>query len=248
MTRKAITSHSYNAISLYFVMCCGKLWELWEYATFGSTRHLDTTEKMALWLTFPQALYIEILKWSGWCPRQRSYCFKLLPCTVVPTIIRPLSTWNDSNPDFVGPTKDTSFRSLCHCIDCSLVWSCFGYMLKYWYCSSALIISVFTVTASVPTSDVMSSTVVVKKEQRWIPWRSVRVKEDKALLLLGHTELSIRPSFFPLFHTQTHTGGRGDASVGTKVFPLCKLKPLITNWENRGEGKRGTKGRRIEGT
>lgn len=21
--------------------------------------------------------------------------------------------------------------------------------------------------------------------------------------------------------------------MGTKVFPLCKLKPLITNWENR---------------
>lgn len=40
-----------------------------------------------------------------------------------------------------------------------------------------------------------------------------------------------------LSHTQIHTGGRGDASVGTKVLPLCKLKPLITNWENRESGR-----------
>lgn len=50
---------------------------------------------------------------------------------------------------------------------------------------------------------------------------------------------------FPLSHTQIHTRGRGDASVGTKVLPLCKLKPLITNWENREKG--GGRGRWIEG-
>lgn len=53
-------------------------------------------------------------------------------------------------------------------------------------------------------------------------------------------------SVFPLSHTQIHTGGRGDASVGTKVFPLCKLKPLITNWEKRGRMEVGD-GRWIEG-
>lgn len=58
--------------------------------------------------------------------------------------------------------------------------------------------------------------------------------------------------FFSLCHTQIHTRGRGDASVGTKVLPLCKLKPLITSWESRekrggrremdgGQGERGVR-------
>lgn len=40
--------------------------------------------------------------------------------------------------------------------------------------------------------------------------------------------------------SETHTGGRGDAWVGTKVLPLCKLKPLITNWEAGEEGWGGS--------
>lgn len=51
----------------------------------------------------------------------------------------------------------------------------------------------------------------------------------------------------PLTHAQIHTGGRGDACVGTKVFPLPKLKPLITNRETRErereEGEREGGGR-----
>lgn len=48
--------------------------------------------------------------------------------------------------------------------------------------------------------------------------------------------------------TQIHTRGRGDASVGTKVFPPCKLKPLITNWEERkGRGWRGGSRKEMEG-
>jgi len=46
------------------------------------------------------------------------------------------------------------------------------------------------------------------------------------------------PLFF-LSQPQIHTGGRGIASVGTKVFPLCKLKPLITNWEKRRREEEG---------
>lgn len=72
------------------------------------------------------------------------------------------------------------------------------------------------------------------------PRRRSTVKEDKALLLLGYTGTSVGrwgclccPP--PLTHAQIHTGGRGDACVGTKVFPLPKLKPLITNRET-GEG------------
>lgn len=40
--------------------------------------------------------------------------------------------------------------------------------------------------------------------------------------------------------SETDTGGRGDAWVGTKVLPLCKLKPLITNWEAGEEGWGGS--------
>lgn len=81
----------------------------------------------------------------------------------------------------------------------------------------------------------------MEREGCWIPWRSSTVKEDKALLLLGYTAMSRGPlSYSSLARAQIHTGGRGDASVGTKVFPLGKLKPLITNWEKREKvGRRG---------
>lgn len=88
----------------------------------------------------------------------------------------------------------------------------------------------------------------VKGEGWGVPRRGSTVKEDKALLLLlGYTGMSRRSLFPSLTHTNTHWGGRGDASVGTKVLPLGKLKPLITNWENReggcvcvgGEGESG---------
>lgn len=55
-------------------------------------------------------------------------------------------------------------------------------------------------------------------------------------MLLGYSGMS-RVS-------QIHTGGRGDASLGTKVLPLCKLKPLITNWE---EAEKGWGGREMDG-
>lgn len=46
-------------------------------------------------------------------------------------------------------------------------------------------------------------------------------------------------SFSSRSHTQIHTGGRGDASVGSKVLPLRKLKPLITNWDTSEKGEAG---------
>ncbi len=65
-------------------------------------------------------------------------------------------------------------------------------------------------------------------------------KEDKALLLLGYTGTSRGSlSLSSLSYSQIQTGGRGDASVGTKVLPLSKLKPLITNWENREKREAG---------
>ena len=66
------------------------------------------------------------------------------------------------------------------------------------------------------------------------------VKEDKALLLLRYTGLYVHALLLSLFHTQTLTRGLKDASVGIKVLPLAKLKPLITNWESIKE-QRGDK-------